>query len=426
MRALRWLTLLALAPSLLGADRFEGLSDPDPRRRVLAYRALEGGDAARETADQIAAALTTEDEPEVRAAARDAMARLPLEQEDLIALLAESDYVVSRAWAAWALGRYRSPAAVEALLAAAGDPSEDVRREVYGALGHIGDRAALPALSRAAVREPSATLRARAEQAALDVASGRGRGLDVPTELALLEGGAPEDRIRAARVLGESGDWRALGPLLAAARGGSPELRAAALLALGHLGNHRAVQPLTELAASTSGELRYHAVAALANLGDQAAVPALEALLDDPDFTTRQLAIRALSWIGAPGTAERAAALLDDPAEQVRIEAVLALGESGERERIRALVLAGADPSPFVRAEAARFLGESGEAAAVPALIELLEDRDALVRLSAADGLVTLGAVEALPALERAADKARGDEQRAHIEAAVRALGGSL
>ncbi len=424
MRAL-WLPLLALAPLLLGADRLDELRDPDPRRRVLAYRDLgEVGDA-RAAMDRIAAALATEDEPEVRAAARDAMARLPLEQEDLIALLTGSDYVVSRAWAAWALGRYRSPAATEALLAAAGDPSEDVRREVYGALGRIGDRAALPALSRAAVREPSATLRARAEQAALDIASGRGRGLDVPTELALLEGGAPEDRVRAARVLGESGDWRALGPLLAAARSGSPELRAAALLALGHLGNHRAVQPLTELAASTSGELRYHAVAALANLGDPAAVPALEAMLSDPDPTARQLAIRALGWIGAPGTAERAASLLGDPAEEVRIEAVLALGASREPERLQALERAAADPSPFVRAEAARFLGESGEAAVAQVLIDLLEDRDALVRLSAADGLVSLGAVEALPALERAADRARGDEQRAHIEAAVRALGGS-
>lgn len=418
----RLLALLLTGWALLGASWAELVTDPDPRVRMRAYRDVEGGEDAVAALESVTGALRDEDDARVRAAARDAMARLPLSEAELRGVLADSKQHVARAWSAYALGFYRSPDALQALLDAAQDPEDDVRREVYQSLGRLGDRMALPALSRAAVRDPSAALRAVAEKAALDVASGRGRGLDVSTELAILEGGGADDRVRAARALGRSGDWRAIEPLLAAAREGNASLQQAALLALGHLGNQQAVPELCRIVTESAGQVRYHAIAALAELGDESALPALEALLDDMDPTTRQGALKAIAWIASDDLPAIAARMLKDPVEVVRVEAVLALESLRHPGRVDALVSAAADPSPFVRSEAARILGEAGDAKATPTLIALLDDRDPLVQLSAADALARLGAVEALPALKKQLEKAKTPEQKELYEAAVNAL----
>jgi len=418
----RLLALLLTSWALLGASWAELVADPDPRVRMRAYRDVDGGDDAVAALEAVTDALKAEDDAHVRATARDAIARLPLNEAQLRGVLADSKQPVARAWSAYALGFYRSPDALEALLGAVVDAEDDVRREVYQSLGRLGDRQALPALSKAAVRDPSAALRSVAEKAALDVASGRGRGLDVSTELAILEGGAANDRIRAARALGRSGDWRAIEPLLAAAREGNAALQQAALLALGHLGNQQAVPELCRIATDTAGQVRYHAIAAIADLGDESALPTLERLLEDVDPTTRQLALKAVAWTAPDGLAAIATRMLKDPVEVVRVEAVLALESLRHPDRVDALLSATSDPSPFVRSEAARILGDAGSLKATPALVGLLEDRDVLVQLSAADALARLGAVEAVPDLKKQLEKAKTNEQRELYEAAIGAL----
>jgi HEAT repeat protein len=424
--ALAALCLALLAGPAAGAGWSEQLGHSDPAVRAMAYRQLSQEPDAAAALEMMSAALAHEVDAEVRVVARDAMSRLELEEAALVATLEDSPSAIARAWAAYALGHSRSPEALTALLLGIEDGDESVRREVYDALGRLGDRAALPALSRAAVREPSAALRKRAERSAMMVASGRGRGLDVSTELALLEGGDAADRLRAAEALGRSGDWRAMAPLVQAAREGDPELQKAALLALGELGDHRAVPALIEIATEGVGQARYAAIGALAFLGDELATPALVALLDSDDPGARQLSLRALAYYGAPEAVEGAVRLLSDPVELVRVECLLAMERSRSEGRVEALVTAAADPSPFVRAEAARVLGTTGSADAAAPLVAMLEDKEALVQLSAAEALAALGASSALPALERLLEKARNDEQAAIYEAAIKRLGGDL
>ena len=117
----RLLPLLLTGWFALGAAWPELVSDPDPRVRMRAYRSLEASASAAESLDTIAAALVEEDDPRVRAAARDAMARLPLTEAQLQAALADSPYPIARAWAAYALGFYHSAVALESLMEAADD-----------------------------------------------------------------------------------------------------------------------------------------------------------------------------------------------------------------------------------------------------------------------------------------------------------------
>lgn len=401
------------------------LASEDPAARAGAYRAL-AADAtpadAGERLEQLAAALASETDPRARGAGQDAMARLPLSEADLVDALSVSPHAVARAWAAHALGHREAAGAVEALLGAVDDPEELVRAKVYEALARSDDPRAISALRKAAVRDPSAALRDAASQAAL--AAVRHENPDVPGDLALLEAGDPAQRVNAARRLGQSGDWRALQPLLAAARSGPMEVRQAALLALGHLGDHRAVPPLLELLDQTSGPLRYHVLAALAWLGDEAAVPALSRLVRDGEPTTRQLSARALAWTDAPGTVPLLMGVTRDPAVEVRIEllhAVERLTDPARADLLRALL---SDPEGAVRAEAAWRLAALDPAGAGPALLPLLEDRDPLVRLAAADSLSRLGVTAAVPGLRKLVDRTRDEDERASYQLALDALGG--
>ncbi len=373
----------------------------------------------------LAERLAHESDPAARVAAQDAMARLALGPPELREALATSPSSHARAWAAHALGNFPDLENLQALMSAAQDPEERVRREIYEALALHADPLAVDTLTRAALRDPSAELRRLAERAAHQVVASPARQVDVPTELALLATGDAAERSVAARNLGRSGDWRVLEPLLAAARDGPEEIRVAALSSLGELGDRRAVPALHELVIEETGRVRHHAIAALAHLRDESSRPVLADLLGDPEVETRKLAVRALGWIGGEGALESMSRALSDPALEVRTEAVVALRDLPGPDRLAALLVAARDPSPFLRAEAVRLLAvESGDAVD-PALLRALEDSDALVRLTACEALVTRGVTAAVPRLEELVRTTRVEEERQlYAEALQRLRGG--
>ena len=395
------------------------LAAESPEGRILEYRRVSDQGTV-EAADTLAAALSIEDDPRARVAARDALSRVDLDAEELVLLLEGSEYAEARAWAAHSLGHYGGSGAADALLAAVDDPSDLVRAEVYEALGSNRDPRAITVLQKAAVQDPDAKNREAAILAAKRALSEP--SVDVPLELARLASEDENARVQAARRLGSSDDWRAVEPLIGAAQGGDTELRKAALLALGHLGDARAVGPICEVATSSSGHVRYAALAALAYLKDESATQVLVQLTSDGDASTRQLAIRALAWTNAPGTAALIRPLLQDADEHVRAEVVLSLGEIDDPARVEGLVEGLVDPSPFVRAEAARLLGKTGDVEAGAALLPLLKDRDALVRIAAAQAAADLGLDEAREPLGKLVEKTRDAEERAWYEKALSQL----
>lgn len=411
---------LLLASAALATDWSAALAAEAPEARARGYRAAATELPAAEALEIIAAALPHEDEAGVRGAGQDALARLALTQDELAAALGASEHAIARSWAAYALGHLPGDVALPALLAAVDDEDDAVRREVYDALGRLGDPDSLEALQRAAVRDPTATGRQRATNAALAVVKARDR-VDLETQVALLAGGSREQKVAAAVALGHASDWRAVDALLNALVDVDVDVRRAAALALGTLGDQRAVSHLLEALAEAPSVLRYDLLAALARLGDESALEPVLALTAHDDPTTRRFALRAATWISGDACLAAVTPLAADPSEQVRTELVLLLEDrfrAPERVEPLAQVL-NDDPSPFLRAEAGRVLIGIGGAEAGRALLAALGDRDPLVRVTAAEGVASLHLAEAVPTLEELVGSTRKDDEKAAYQAAL-------
>ena len=141
----------------------------------------------------------------------------------------------------------------------------------------------------------------------------------------LLGSGSEEERIRACRALGRLGRVSSSAALMAALSDGSAAVRAQAARALGVLGEARSVHPLVELLGDRSWWVRARAAEALRALGE----PGVEALRwcarAHPDAFARERATEALALdLIAPVRAEpaptrTAAAALELEAEEVAV-----------------------------------------------------------------------------------------------------------
>lgn len=167
-----------------------------------------------------------------------------------------------------------------------GDPS--VRHLAAGALGDLGDPAALDALLAA-------------------LAGPDGEGV----------------RWRAAEGLARLGGPAV--PGLAALAGDSdPDVRWKAIVALGDIGDPCAAPALRDRLADPDRFVRGRSVSALARLGAPCLPLVLEALAD-ADPRVRQGAAEVLGQVGDPSAVESLLQALEDPAETVRRTAAVAL-----------------------------------------------------------------------------------------------------
>ena len=151
---------------------------------------------------------------------------------------------------------------------------------------------------------------------------------------------------------------------------------------------------------------RIKAAQVLGDHGDPRAVEALGEALGDPDAGVRQQATIALSKLGAPAL-DALVAALRDPDKDVRQFAAKALGQVGDPRGAAGLVIALRDIHLDVRSQAAFALSRIG-APAVETLVNALQDADPNVRANAARILGQIGDARALPALERVAQSDRG------------------
>lgn len=149
-------------------------------------------------------------------------------------------------------------------------------------------------------------------------------------------------------------------------RGG--RLSRSAVEILGESGDDRALEPLLRGIRSDDSDTRYNAAIGLAKLGRREAEGALVGTLGDPSSGVRREVLTALGVVGGSAAADAVRPLL-------------------------------ADPANHVRAEAARVYGRVAGASGVEPLGELLADADAKVRVGAIDGLAATGSVAAASAL---------------------------
>jgi HEAT repeat protein len=237
--------------------------------------------------------------------------------EPLIFVLLEGESPV-RAAAARSLGQIGDPRAAAPLIDALSDSNEDVRYYAAAAVGQFGDpRAVEPLIDLlddithaygGVVCEAAADALSQigTAEALASVEIWRGRWDEsrrAPTVEALtgdLSDPDWETRLQAAFMLGESGDVRAVDPLIGVlAHDADPDVRNVAAEALGKLGDVRALEPLLE--ALDRFDLRLHPgpIAALGQLGDERAVDPLIALLGTPDADIDYKAALALERIGS-------------------------------------------------------------------------------------------------------------------------------
>ena len=141
-----------------------------------------------------------------------------------------------------------------------------------------------------------------------------------------------DDKIRlaAASALGKVGDARAVEPLTAALKE-KGSLWEAATWALGNMGAP-AVESLIALLEDLDNDVRLAAVIALGQTGDSRAVePLMETLYWNLDDNVRAAAVMALGHIGDPRAIERLTVALEDADDNVSDLAAQALAKIKDR-----------------------------------------------------------------------------------------------
>jgi HEAT repeat protein len=216
---------------------------------------------------------------------------------DVIARLDDPDHGV-REEAARALGRIRSPDAVDVLLACLRDPHSSIRPQAARALGQIGDPRAVEALTQC-LESASADLRQACADALHDIAGREPappapkatRALrtmeraddDLPAAdiIARLDDADHEVREEAARALGRIRSPQAVETLIRHLCDPNSTIRPQAARALGQIGDGRAIEALTECLASGSVELQEACAEALGAVGGRMPIRRLISLLGE-------------------------------------------------------------------------------------------------------------------------------------------------
>jgi len=360
---------------------------------------------------------------------------------DILIWALKDEYFATRMNAARILGEMRSNKAVLHLKRALDDPEECVSYEAAAALAEIGSKEAKLALvhgleSRFLVTrketagalerfhwKPPDTYHAvlflsakedwvglvRLKGAGIDplaqefeeregaVRTSIGEALKIAGDLAteslirLLKGPDPDVRRRAASLLGDIRDKRAVEALISALADIDDHVSGNAALSLGKIGDARAVNPLGRWLIEGGPALRRSSVTALGRLRTCRSLEAILAACRDEDSTLRLNAIQSMGRIRNARVVPALLAFLQDAESEPRLEAVRALRPYPGPETIDALITALKDPDAGVRREASAMLGIFAAETATLPLIGCLDDPDTGVQLASAKALDSLG-----------------------------------
>jgi HEAT repeat protein len=338
--------LLGLAGTPEAIDALLEMAGP-PRRSEAAINgllALSSGEHAERVLRRLA-----------EAEAHDAVTLLsllpPLERPDrinrLVPFLAHDDPAV-RAAAAEALAR--SPAERSLPLLADQLTGAHVAPEIVRATGALGSTvcvALLPLLADpdAAVRTAAADALGRCADASLaeEVQAALSREEDPGARCALL------------RCLGRLGGAAAVATVAPALGDPDPETRLAAIEALGATGSAEAIPHLQQALDGDAGET-LAVIRALGELGQPESAPLIERWLRSSDLDQRRTAVRAARAVAPFVDVATIRTLAEDADRWIRLSSARLLGEHGEPGRAALERLASEDTDPDVRTEARRQL----------------------------------------------------------------------
>lgn len=234
---------------------------------------------------------------------------------------------------------------------------------------------------------------------------------DVAGLARLLENKDPQVQYEAAEALGNIGDERAVGPLIAALQFPDDDVRWKAAIALGEIGNPDAVAPLIALLSDEDRFVRSRAAHALSMIGEPA-IPSLIAAISNSDPGVRWGSALALGKIKNPLAVEPLILALADEQVMVRAEAASALASIGTPALAPLLgFLKSARGEP--RVEVMTAIGELKNADAIEPLVQLLENADEGERQAIADALDAI----LIPTVEPLVRRIRDGNQKKNVMA---------
>ena len=259
--------------------------------------------------------------------------------EAMISALSDEDAEI-REQAAYSLGQFEDPRAIEPLAnALQNDTEPGVREQAAWSLGMIEDAAAVPALSQA------------------------------------LSDAEADVREQAAWALGMIEDESAVDALTQVLSDPDEDVREQAVWALGMIESEAAAAPLMIALGDSNAQIRSQAAWSLGMIEEASAVDALAGALQDTDPEVREQAAWALGMIEDAGAVSALGTALGDSESAVREQAAWSLGMIEDAAGVDPLVavLAG-DADPGVREQAAWALGMIEDDRALDALLDALEN----------------------------------------------------
>jgi HEAT repeat protein len=336
---------------------------------------------------------------------RDARAITPL-----IEILRDEAWSVRKA-AATVLGTFGDDRAVEPLIKLLRDDNKEVRKASVESLGQLGDARAVEPLVELAGDFHVGEVAAEALGKLRD-----SRAVDALIQ-ALAKSGFG-DCSAVARALGQLGDGRAIEALIGALGSGRSSVRKAAadslaqlgepkwrevvrgdaqdFTRLGQSGDNRAVNPLIR-ALQNDRESQKAAIEAMTLLGQCAVTPLIRSLGGKRErgesWDGRAAAVRTLGLLGDLQAVEQLICALSEDDSGVRCAAAEALGRLGDSRAVRPLIKALASKHGFrtVGTIAAESLGKLGDRQAVEALLQAISDDECCYHDTAAKSLGNLG-----------------------------------
>lgn len=304
-----------------------------------------------------------------------------------------------RHYAAIALGRTGNRQAIAPLIDALHDEKSVVREAAAEALGMLGNPTAVSPLI--------ATLKDSKKKVRVQAAIALGKiGDDRAVEPLILTLKKKSARTEAIWALGEIGDQRAFDPLLGMLKKRNESVRAAAAEALGKLGDPRAIEPLIKVLKDKKEIVRQYAAWALGQIGDPVAVPHLiialrgKRIFEYEEYITSVEIFNALVAIGEPAVDLLLQAVSNKKNNKyIRSFCIGALGQIGNSRAVETLIDALNDKKKWVRWQAAKALGAIGDSRAVPFLVAALQNGNNLMRNYASRALAQIGGPVAEEAL---------------------------
>lgn len=339
---------------------------------------------------------------------RDAAAALG-KLKDIFAVTPLINLLKDEAWgvrknAAEALGNIGSMKAVRPLLELLRDEDSDVRGTALEALSKTG----LP-------DDPEIRIRFAIAREDWEMAVGIGEPAVAPL-IALLKEGSKEVRKGVAAALGETGDDRAVDPLMELLKSDpDSQVRKAAAISISKFDREfdEEIQAICSvekedwsgaislgkvaipsLSVSAKGSNRSVKKAAIKTLGEIRDSSALEVLFDihkNADDEIKMVIDEALGKIQDSRSVDLLISDLDSRSKEIRYAAAVALGIIKDNRAVDPLIRILNDEYEWVRQAAAKALGQIGDKKAIDSFISLLDSKERQLNYTAIEALGNIG-----------------------------------